>query len=383
MKLVIGADLVPTKSNIESFAAGDKESLVGQDLLEVLRSADYRIFNLEIPLTNTETPIDKCGPALIAPTAVVAGYQALGVDLLTLANNHIVDQGFAGLRNTVKTLEDAGISMVGAGENLTAAQKPYIVEIANKRIGIYACAEHEFSIAGNETPGANPFDPLESPDHVAQLKAKCDYVIVLYHGGKEHYRYPSPSLQKTCRKLVEKGADLVVCQHSHCIGCEEKYLSGTIVYGQGNFLFDHQENEYWQTSLLIQLDEDWGISYIPLVKQGNGVRLASPEKEEQILKAFGERSAEIQTDGFIQARYEQFAKEMKNYYLLTFSSINHRGKLIRVLNRLTGQRWSKWYLKHTYSKRKLLTMRNFIECEAHRELFLQGIKTERQYKEKS
>ena len=68
----------------------------------------------------------------------------------------------------------------------------------------------------------------------------CNSII---NGGKEHYRYPSPDLQKICRKFIDKGADLVVCQHSHCIGCEEKYNHGTIVYGQWNFLFDRSNIE--------------------------------------------------------------------------------------------------------------------------------------------
>ena len=79
-----------------------------------------------------------------------------------------------------------------------------------KKIGIYACVEHEFTVATEKESGANPIDLLETPDHIVELKKQCDYVIVLYHGGKEQYRYPSPNLQKTCRKLVEKGADLVV-----------------------------------------------------------------------------------------------------------------------------------------------------------------------------
>lgn len=61
---------------------------------------------------------------------------------------------------------------------------------------------------------------------------------MLYHGGKEYYRYSSPNLQKTCRKMTEKGADLVLCQHSHCIGSYEEYNDSTILYGQGNFIFN-------------------------------------------------------------------------------------------------------------------------------------------------
>src|SRR5699024_1436352 len=103
-------------------------------------------------------------------------------------------------------------------------------------------------------PGANPFDPLESFDHIQELKSKCDYVIVLYHGGKERYRYPSPYLQKVCRKFAQKGADLIVCQHSHCIGAYEEFEGSTIIYGQGNFIFNTLNNEFWNTSLLIKVE---------------------------------------------------------------------------------------------------------------------------------
>jgi hypothetical protein len=71
---------------------------------------------------------------------------------------------------------------------LKEAAQPYIWEQKGIRVGIYACAEHEFLIATEYSPGATPFDPLESLDHIQDLANKCDYLIVLYHGGKEHYR---------------------------------------------------------------------------------------------------------------------------------------------------------------------------------------------------
>ena len=368
MKILIGADLVPTQTNCEIFARGDREQMVGKELGELLQSADYRIFNLEVPLTDICTPIEKCGPALIAPVEVIAGYKALGIDCLTIANNHIMDQGEQGFYSTIKQLDENQIAYVGGGENLKEAAKPYIFEIEGKRIGIYGCAEHEFSIADNDKPGANSFDPLESLDHVSALKAQVDYVIVLYHGGKEHYRYPSPNLQKICRKLVEKGADLVVCQHSHCVGCEEKYLGGTIVYGQGNFLFDHSDSEFWQTSLLVQIGDGFQISYIPLVKTGNAVRMA---EECEILDEFRMRSREICENGFVERNYTEFAKSMVYSYL--WRIYGHSCLFYRIINKLSGQRVNRYYLRHKLGK-KLLGVWNAIECEAHRELFLWALK---------
>lgn len=368
MKLLIGADLVPTSSNFEQFKSGDIHGLTDAALLETLQAADFRVFNLEVPLTDIASPISKCGPNLIAPTETITGIKTLGSDLLTLANNHILDQGAQGLRSTCALLHENEIAYLGAGETLPDAAAPYILNCEEKKIGFYACAEHEFSIATDTTPGANPFDPLYSLDHVAALKAQCDHVIVLYHGGKEHYRYPSPELQRTCRRLIEKGADLVVCQHSHCVGCEEKYRGGTIVYGQGNFLFDHSDSEYWQTSLLIELSPESGIRYIPIVKCGEKVRCASDAEADRILSDFYVRSEQIQSPDFVQETYAKFAKEMRTSYLAALSPIS-KNIFFRVLNRLSGYRFASWYLSKKYSPAMRLAIRNFVECEAHKELF--------------
>lgn len=234
MKLLIAGDTVPTPSNYALFESSDLRALVGEEIESLIAQSDFFILNLEAPLVDEDTPIAKCGPNLRAPTNTIAGLQAMKPGLISLANNHIMDHGEEGLLSTLNVLKQANIAYTGVGNNLKEAALPHIFDVEGQRIGVYSCAEHEFSIATDDAPGANPFDPLYSLDHIADLKKICDHVIVLYHGGKEHYRYPSPNLQKTCRRMVEKGADLVVCQHSHCIGCREEYRDSIIVYGQGN-----------------------------------------------------------------------------------------------------------------------------------------------------
>ena len=371
MGIIIGADIVPTISNMELFENGRIEKLVGKELLMILQSADYRIFNLEVPLTDVISPIKKHGPALYASTKSVVGLKGLGIDLFTLANNHILDQGDAGLQSTMLLLEKCGISFVGAGNNLQEAKGPFIFEVKGTTYGVYACAEHEFSIATDVDSGANPFDPLESLDHIVELKRACDYVIVLYHGGKEHYRYPSPYLRKVCRKLIEKGADLVICQHSHCIGCKEEYKKGTIIYGQGNFLFDDSNSEYWKTGLLVDIQDDKSIKYIPVKKENEYVRLAVDEVAEKIITDFESRSKEISADRFIEIRYTQFSKKMRSDYIIYLLGLSG-SFAFRALNKFSGQRLRKYVTEKTIKKRGL-GIRNYIECEAHRELLLKGI----------
>ena len=369
--ILIGADFIPTKSNIDLFCEGNTRELFGERLETLLRQADYRIFNLETPLCDELDPINKCGANFAAPTACVRGYSAAHVDLLTLANNHILDQGEAGLASTLRVLDENGIAHVGVGRNNSEAAKPHFFPFAGKTVGVYACAEHEFSVASEDSAGANPFDPLDVTDHIAGIKKECDFLIVLYHGGKEYYRYPSPALQKTCRKLVDKGADLVICQHSHCIGCEEKYRDGTIVYGQGNFLFDGSERESFQTSMLVCVDEALCVSYCPLVKDGCGVRFADDKQKKDITDGFESRSREIVNDGFVKKSYTEFSRQNLDHYL--FSISGKKSLLFRVCNRISGNRL-KNQTARKYEKEQLTELRNYLECESIRELFIAGIR---------
>ena len=376
MKLLIGADFVPTNTNSELFKNANTEELLGEKLKDILDSASYRIFNLETPLTDSETPIAKCGPCLRADTATVAGIKGIGADFLTLANNHIMDQGVQGLYSTTQALQSAGIAYAGVGDTPAEASAPHIVTVEGVKIGIYCCVEHEFTIVTEKTPGANPYDPLVSFDDVRDLREKCDYLIVLYHGGKEYCRYPSPGVRRTCQKFVDCGADIVLCQHTHCIGCEEDYAGKKIVYGQGNFLFDHSEKEEWQTSLLVQCDVTDGkatVVYHPLQKKGNLVRLAEDTAAEQIMNGFYARSQELLSDETWRSRYREFA--LKSYEQLLFRANGklNRSVFFRGMNRLFGRRWVKWYLNACYDRQAKLVLRNTVESESWRELLIEAI----------
>ncbi|AXH51540.1 CapA family protein [Clostridium perfringens] len=379
MEIIIGADIVPTKSNINLFDNADIDKLIGNDLKILLNNSDFTCFNLEVPLIDKLSPIEKCGPNLIAPTSSIKGLKTINPYFFTLANNHILDQGIQGLTSTMNLLKDNNIAFAGAGNNIKEASKPYVFEKSGIKVGIYCCAEYEFSIATETLAGANPFDPLESLDHINKLKEKCDYVIVLYHGGKEHYRYPSPYLQKICRKIVEKGADIVICQHSHCIGCEEIWKDGRIIYGQGNFLFDNSDSEFWQTSLLIKINLDIKnnknkISYIPLIKKDNKVRIANTKQATLIMEDFFKRSEEIYCEDFVKINYKKFAKSMQWQYLSAFSGKFSKNIFYRIINKLTKNNFVRFYIGRRYSPKERIVIENFIQCEAHRELILEGLR---------
>lgn len=381
IRILIGADIVPTPSNEALFASGDASALLGEVLLQKMHEADFVSMNLEVPLTDKEVPIQKWGPCLRASEACIHGLKKINPHFFTLANNHIMDQGAQGLERTMALLKENGIAFAGAGSTPEEAGRAYVAQVKGMRFGFYCCAEHEFSIVSDKCSGANPYDPLESFDAVRCLKETCDKVIVLYHGGKELYRYPSPMLQKVFRKFAEAGADVVVAQHTHCVGCMEEYRGSTLVYGQGNFLFDRTKGDFWETSLLMELavDEDskaCACTFLPLRKKVACTSLAEGTDADRILSDFYKRSEEIQQPGFIENQYVTFAEKMRTGYYRSVSGKAGLSKVGKALNKLTGNK----FLRSLYPASCSPALENVLSCEAHRELFLAALVRDRMKK---
>lgn len=373
MRILIGADTVPTESNSSYFSSGQIDALLGRNLREVMDSADFRLVNLEVPFASEVHPIKKCGPNLSADPRAINGLKAMGINCVSMANNHILDQGPAGYCETVRVLDEACIDHFGAGSNLAEAKVPYRISAGDIKIGFVSFAEHEFTIASENTPGANPYNDEDAIRVIRSLKIECDYVVALYHGGIEHYRYPSPQLQHRCRRLVDNGADYVICQHSHCIGCYETYNNSTIVYGQGNFIFDAEEIECWQTSLLIELSftkDATSIKYYPIRKNGPFVNLAQGSEGDSIIEAFESRSKEIADDSrLVEENFIDYSRENLYWTLRSFIP-GGNSIFFKVVNRITGRKLASKIL----GERKLLNILNKVECEAHREVLIAGLK---------
>ena len=381
MRLIIGGDLLPQAINEEAFAKSEISFLVSPELASLCSSADLFFCNLEGPLTKEKVPIGKSGPALKTLPETAKGIHALGISCVGLANNHSMDYGPAGLASTQQALNDAGISSVGAGADLSDARKPFLFSKDGICVGVYACAEHEFSIAEADRPGANPYDENQTIEDIKALKAKTDYVVVLYHGGKEYYRYPAPYLQARCRAMATAGANLVLCQHSHCIGAKETYAGAEILYGQGNFLLNRgPENEFRHSGLLAQVDLDEGsaatVKYLPVIRRGMGVAFPDAGEKDAIEKAFYERSQKIVDPAFVRAEYTRFAEQKAEEL---YSILHPECFWDKVRKKLHLPAKS---LRKCFSKRERYKLLNLLQCEAHRDLFLCVLRGESEGEEK-
>lgn len=315
LKLLFGADLVPTELSEKYFIEQDLKTLLG-DVLKLRDAYDRFIVNIECALTESEKAIAKFGPNIKASPKCADAIKKMGVTDAMLANNHVFDFGIKGLKDTIANLERVGIPYTGIGENDTESRAVYYFAGKGKKVAIVNVCEHEYSYALPDRIGANPYNPYLTMRDIRTAKKNADFVIVIYHGGKEHCRYPSPRLRDLCREMVENGACAVLTQHSHCIGCYEEYEGGHILYGQGNFHFCWPDKtDLWNTSLLVGLEitDEVKIQFYPLITSGASVDIAKGEKGREIMADFYARNQELK-NGKWKEGWRDFCLSVKPTY---------------------------------------------------------------------
>lgn len=239
------------------------------------------VLNLEAPFLhgNLLQKILKNGPSLKQHQSAIDLLKQLDVNLALLANNHINDYGLTGIEYTIEALEAAGIAQIGAGPNKRKAAAPYIINLPSNcqraKLAILNYAEEEFgAIDSFSLGGYNPICYKQALNDVQHFNLDSEdvYSVAVVHGGAEFCDVPPPSLRKYAQFLADIGFDLVLCQHTHVIGCIEKYKHSTIVYGQGNFIFprtvenENESHNQWAEGLLVTVELDQTGERVQFIK---------------------------------------------------------------------------------------------------------------------
>lgn len=372
-KVYILGDMICSEDIVTYILKSDYLHLFGRELSNILFDRKNMIIaNLEGPITKNNILQRKGGsPNIKSCPDIMDLFVKIPNLLISGANNHITDYGLIGIKDTENYLDINHIPHIGFGSRKNLIDKVFSFRLSETHITVCAFAQNEFSTINSmdveSAYGANPYDPLVVFDSIEKLKKKSDYIICVFHGGKENYRYPSPGLMKICRKMCEKGADLVVCQHSHCVGCMEVYAGKSIIYGTGNFLFNLSDDSLWLTSILpyieISKDQSIKLQFLPIVRDGLCIRIADKEEENEIIDGFLHRTEEIKDIIFVRENWRKYCKE--NKYQILNGDFFRFPKLIR---------WLDFKTNYFISKRKLMNWRqnfttlNDIRCEIINEM---------------
>lgn len=354
------------------FSVQDRAKLVFEDkqkamnalseVSEICKNHDLCIVNFESPVTENNIHILKDGPKLKNPKISISVLKETGFNLFTLANNHLKDYGVKGVTDTIEACSEVGVKIIGAGVNISEARKTYIWNSEGKRIAFVNVCENESSIASDNEPGSAPVNEINLFYDINAAKKEADYVIVIVHGGREHFQLPTPRMKDLYHYIADLGANLIVNHHQHCFSGYEVYKDVPIFYGLGNFYFDNPSKRdcIWNCGLMlsVNLGESMTWELIPIEQCNKNADIKILPKEDVIQKV-EELNAIISNDENLKMAYNTMIDKvyplspMQPYTNHYVRALYHRG-----------------FLPNLISKQKQAEILNAIRCESHRELLI-------------
>jgi len=259
VSFAVAGDVIPHEP-VRAAAAAAGDGAVGwgalfSDVSDVFEKADFGFVNLETPVAPAHSRGSK--PFMFdAPVALLDGLKANGIKIVSFANNHVMDQGWAGFTETREHLRDEGLLFAGSGDTAQQAWQPVIVEANGIKVGWLGMTRW---LNGNHNPdkddqprvnffpypgesgGAPGADEAQVLEAVKQARAKCDLLVVSIHWGIEYAPAPRPEDVETAHKMLDAGASVIVGHHPHVLQPVETYKTQdgrdtVIFYSLGNFL---------------------------------------------------------------------------------------------------------------------------------------------------
>lgn len=267
---------------------------------DYLNEADLVVGNLESPfLKNSNYQVLTGSFSFKANPLAVTGLKLANLGLLSLANNHTINQGEQGIIDTLKILEENGINFVGADLNEEGARKPAIIHIKGYDFAFLGYAyPDDNSIATTNRAGIANMDLEKMKNDINLLKTATsspDFIIILMHAGTEYVVEPNWQQKEFARAAVDAGADLVVGHHPHWPQTFEFYQDKPIIYSLGNFVFDQMWSGEVREGLLLKMTWKDGIKTLELIPTkiydyGQAEILASSSERNKILEKIGAKN---------------------------------------------------------------------------------------------
>lgn len=277
--LTAAGDIIPGRTVAKMMALKGVTYPYGK-IAPCLKGADVVFADLEAPLSDRVKPPYQ-GTNFIAPASTVQGLKLLGLNMVTLANNHSTNFGTAAFSDTLGLLEDNGIKYAGGGMDLTEARSPGIIEARGVSFAFLSYNSISGSINATATsPGVSwirmkPWSKDSSEDlelvkrSIGQAKSEGHFVVACFHWSAEYTRKPSESQRNLAHLACDAGADLVVGSHPHCTQSIEMYRGKLIAYSLGNFVFDQMEHDYSREGFILKCRFNGrlmtGIELVPYV----------------------------------------------------------------------------------------------------------------------
>ena len=271
----------------------------------MLADADITVGNLEGTFTERGTPADK-KYVFRTPPRDAAGLALAGIDVVSLANNHALDYGPEGLRDTIATLDAVGIAHSGAGENDAEARRPATLEVRGLRLAFLSYAATPDAVAAAPGVDGVAWGTVDTiSEDVRRAAEQADVVVVSLHAGNEYADEPSDTQRLLAQAALDAGATVVLGHHPHVLQRWELRGPSFVAYSLGNFVFDLDEDDLaqlgpapFQTVALKIYVSASGVEKVEPIPvyidpQEDRPRPARPEEAEAILNRIQQLSGDL------------------------------------------------------------------------------------------
>ena len=285
--ILFGGDVLFGNAFLAGYDANGIAGVISEELLLELQAADVLMVNNEFPFSTQGTPMEGKQYTFRCEPSYVAALKEMGVDVVSLANNHVLDYGKAALSDTFATLDGAGIRYGGAGESIDRAQQVQIFEINGKKFGFLAVSRvvptGDWKVE-NSAPGVfSCYDDTRLIELVGQAAKECDFLAVYPHWGVEYAAYPEDYQTKIAQNCLAAGADVVVGSHTHCLQGAAYFGGQPVFYSLGNFVFGQTIDRSAILKVTVTPEGAQRYQYLPIYAEGGVTKLATGQKAQEIL----------------------------------------------------------------------------------------------------
>jgi len=307
--LCIAGDWAPIRK-FKPIIETDPTAIYG-DLFPIIHSTDLSIVNLEAPLSDRGTPVNKSGAVFKGEIRHVSGLTAPPFDAVTLANNHVFDFGLGAFKDTLDTLEKNQIQWTGAGMSIEEAAKPLILTAKGLKIAVVNFSEGEDLTAAGKGPGVMGWEIPRLENQIQTLKQTVDLVIVIAHCGLEYIPFAPPYVMKAFEKMAEAGADAVIGHHPHVPQGIKFHRGVPICCSLGNFVFYQDTDLYFRklgymVKIGLTRDALVCLDLIPYQIQEGGLSTLKDQKRANFFTRFKEISLPLDTPEGINDAWNGF-----------------------------------------------------------------------------
>lgn len=270
--VVFSGDILLSSYVLNNYEKSGINGILSEELQSEMQNADITMVNEEFPFSNRGTQAQDKQFTFRVDPGYVKILQEMGIDVVTVANNHALDYGTDALSDTFQTLDNAGIAYVGAGDNLERASQPYVIKAGGKTFGFLAASrvipEVSWNIDNRQPGMLCTYDSAELCNAIQKAKETCDYVVVYVHWGIERENTPQDYQRQLGKAYIDAGADMVIGAHPHVLQGIEYYNGKPIVYSLGNYIFNQEINSTVLLKTTITPENETTLQLIPAYASG-------------------------------------------------------------------------------------------------------------------